>query len=37
MIVRMIMISMFSITATTLLFFQGLEIFQAFFDYYKNK
>lgn len=36
--IRLIMIGMFSLTAITLLSYQGIEIFQAFMDYFnKNK
>ncbi|MGX1432890.1 EamA domain-containing membrane protein RarD [Cytobacillus horneckiae] len=35
--IKMLMIGMFSFTATTLFFFQGIEIFQAFFEYFKQK
>jgi hypothetical protein len=36
--IRLIMIGMFSFTALTLLSYQGIEIFQAFMDYFnKNK
>lgn len=35
--VRFIMMGLFSITAFMLLTYQGIEIFQAFSDYFKNK
>lgn len=34
---RFVMIGMFSLTALTLLSYQGIEIFQAFMDYFKQK
>ncbi len=34
---RFIIIGMFSATALTLLSYQGIEIFQAFMDYFKEK
>jgi len=35
--VRLIMMGMFSMTAITLFVYQGVEIFQAFYDFYKEK
>jgi hypothetical protein len=34
---RMIIIGMFSLTALSLFSYQGIEIFNAFFDLYKQK
>jgi hypothetical protein len=34
--IRLIMIGMFSFTALTLLSYQGIEIFQAFMDYFNK-
>lgn len=35
--IRFIMITMFSATALTFVSYQGIEIFQAFIDYFKQK
>ncbi|MDQ0273137.1 hypothetical protein J2S17_005058 [Cytobacillus purgationiresistens] len=37
MIIRLLMIGLFSFTATTLFFFQGIEITHALVDYFKHK
>lgn len=34
---RFLMIGMFSLSAITLLSYQGIEIFQAFMDYFREK
>lgn len=35
--IRYIMMAMFSVTSITLLTYQGIEIFHAFWDYFKQK